>query len=240
MKTESIDSTARARRPAYPLPAIVLLLLAGIAVALIAQHARNDSGPTTAERGSGIAATETRQLPSFAGVELAGANNVHISVGGKQAVVVHADDNLLDRVVTTVSDGVLVIGSRGSVHTTSPMSVDVTLPALDTLKLTGTGTVDADGIRADELTVRVPGTGTVTASGAVERLNASLDGTAAVGLDDLVARHVTATVGGTGELHVRATDSLEATLTGKGAIFYAGHPRHVSQSVTGSGTIAAG
>ena len=239
MKTATIDPTARARRPAYPLPAIALLLLAGIAVALIAMYARDDSGRATASQGSGIAATEVRELPSFAGVELAGANNVHVSVGGKQAVVVHADDNLLDHVVTDVHDGVLVITNRGSVKTATPMRVDVTVPALDTVNLSGTGSVNVDGVRADELTIRVPGSGTLTANGSVERLDAGLDGAADVELGDLVARHVAATLGGTGELRVHATDSLDATVSGAGAIFYAGHPRNVTQSVTGTGTIAA-
>jgi hypothetical protein len=48
-------------------------------------------------RGSGVEATQSRDLHSFASVDLAGTNNVAVHVGDKQSVVVHADDNLIGR-----------------------------------------------------------------------------------------------------------------------------------------------
>ena len=239
MTSATPEPTARARRRTYPLSAILVALLAGIAVGVVAMYASDSSNREKTTRGSGTAAAEARDLPSFAAVELAGANTVHIAVGGEQAVVVRGDDNLLDRVVTEVRDGALVITNRGNVEATAPMSVDVTLPTLDTVQLTGTGTVEVKGLQADELTIRVPGAGTVTANGSVDRLVADLDGAAEVELGELVARHVTATLDGVGELRVHATGSLAATLSGTGAIYYAGHPRNVTQSVSGTGTIAA-
>jgi hypothetical protein len=41
--------------------------------------------------GSGVPASETRNLPPFDGIELAGNNNVAIRLGGEQSVVVHAE-----------------------------------------------------------------------------------------------------------------------------------------------------
>ena len=69
--------------------------------------------------GSGIPASETRELPPFNRVELAGSNQVTIRVGGEQSVVVHADDNILDRVTTRVSGGKLSIGNEAGGFTTS-------------------------------------------------------------------------------------------------------------------------
>ena len=50
--------------------------------------------------GSGVAATQTRDLVAFSGVDLAGNSIVAVHVGGKQSVVVHADSNLLRQVTT--------------------------------------------------------------------------------------------------------------------------------------------
>ena len=100
--------------------------------------------------------------------------------------------------------------------------------------------MNVDGIEAGTLAIRVPGSGTVTASGSADRLDVAVDGAADVELGDLVARDVTAVLGGTGHLHVHATRSLDATVSGTGTISYSGHPANVSQSVTGTGSIAPG
>ena len=82
--------------------------------------------------GSGVLASETRELPPFGRVELMGSNQVTIHVGAAQSVVVHADDNILDRVTTRVSAGRLLIGNEaGGFTTRSPMRVEVAVPACE-------------------------------------------------------------------------------------------------------------
>jgi len=220
----------------------VLLVLAGIAIALIGAHVSDDSSsePSTSIRGSGAVVTERRKVPAFSAVELGGANNVTVRVGSPQSVAVHAQADLIDHVVTEVHDGTLVIGSRGSYTATAPMSVDVTVPTLSGVALSGSGSVNVDGIEAGMLAIRVPGSGTVAGSGSAVRLDVAVDGAADVDLGDLVASDVTAVLGGTGRLHVHATRSLDATVSGTGTISYGGHPDDVRQSVTGTGSIAPG
>lgn len=197
--------------------------------------------PTTSTglHGSGVAATQARELTPFTRIELAGANSLNVRVGGGQAVAVHADDNLLDRVTTAVRDGTLVIANRGTFTTTVPMRVDVTVPTLDDFVLSGSGTVEADGVQAQQLTIRVSGTGTVTVSGTVDSLDATLAGTGDVRLGDLVARNVRATVSGTGRLEVHATETLDAAVTGVGSVVYHGNPGKLTRDVTGTGSITA-
>jgi hypothetical protein len=72
---------------------------------------------TNGVRGSGVAATQTRTVPSFRAVEKAGGSTVTVHVGAKQTVVVNADDNLIDRVKTDVRHAVLVVSERGSFAT---------------------------------------------------------------------------------------------------------------------------
>ena len=47
-----------------------------------------------------------------------------------------------------------------------------------------------------------------------------------------------AVVSGSGRIVLTATKSLDATVSGSGAIMYGGNPEEVEQSVTGSGAIA--
>jgi hypothetical protein len=218
---------------------VLAFVLGGLAVALLYRFdvlGGSSSGSTVA--GSGVPATEVRQVAPFDGVELAGSNNVLIRVGGKQSVVVRADDNLVGRVTTRVQSGTLVIGNTaGSFTTKSPMSVVVDVPSLEALTLDGSGNIEVNGIRAENLQVSLPGSGTFTGSGSVTRLDVSVSGSGTVRFAELVAADVRAVVSGSGSIFVTAADSLDATVSGSGAILYGGHPQDVKKSVTGSGAI---
>jgi Putative auto-transporter adhesin, head GIN domain len=207
-------------------------------VALLYQFDVFGSSSTSGAEGSRIAATQVRDVAAFNSVELAGSNNVVIRVGEKQSVVVKADSNLLDRVTTQVQSGRLVIANTpGSFTTRSPMSVEVTVPTLTALTLTGSGNIVVDGIETESLTVTFPGSGTFTASGTVTRLDVTVSGSGTVQFTRLVATDVRAVVSGSGSIFITATKSLDAAVSGSGAILYAGNPQDVTKSVTGTGAI---
>jgi putative autotransporter adhesin-like protein len=190
--------------------------------------------------GSGVPASQARELTPFGAVELAGSNEVTIRVGGEQSVVVHADDNLLDRVTTRVGDGTLVIGNEGGGFTTrNPIRVDVVVPAVDELALSGSGTIDAGGIDVDELTVVLSGSGVVSASGRARRVEVKLNGSGDAKLQGVFAREAHAKLSGTGRITVHATESIDASVPGTGSIEYAGNPPQVRKSVDGVGSVNA-
>ncbi len=154
--------------------------------------------------------------------------------------MVHADSNLLRYVTTRVVAGTLVIGTTGSFTTRSPMTVEVRVPSLAEVTLSGSGEISVNGIDAPLLAVSLPGSGAVDASGTVTRLDVTLDGSGLAQLTSLVARDVHAVVSGSGLIRVTATASLNAAVPGTGAIYYGGNPPQVTSSVTGSGTVARG
>lgn len=227
-------------RPALVVALVVsltaVLVLAGVVVALLARG----SSPFTGLRGSGVAASQTRDLPAFAGVNLTGSNKVIVTVGGRQSVVVHADSNLVKHVTTKVEAGTLLIGTTGSFTTRSPMTVDVTVPALTALTLSGSGQISVTGVQARQLTVLLPGSGLLTGSGTVTRLDVSLSGSGLAQLTGLEARDVHAVVSGSGLIRVTATHILNAIVSGTGAINYSGNPAQVNRDVTGTGAITPG
>jgi hypothetical protein len=225
----------------WALAALVIGLVVGGTVGLlVGSNVLEDSSGSSGVQGSGVAATETRDLPPFSSVELAGSNTVAIRVGEDQSVVVRADDNLVDHVTTAVQDGSLVIGDiPGSYTAKSPMSVTVSVPSLDALTLTGSGVITVSGIETSSLTVRLPGSGVVRASGAATKLDVTLDGSGDAQLGQLIAGDVHAVVSGSGRIVLTATKSLDASVSGSGAIMYGGNPREVTKSVTGSGAIVS-
>lgn len=188
-------------------------------------------------RGSGAATSETRSLPEFTGLELAGSNRVTVQVGAPQSVTVHADDNLIGHVSTTVRSGTLVIDTSGSISTRTPMRVSVVVPTLTSVTLSGSGTIVVDGVESAAFTAGLPGSGTVQVTGRTEQLQASLEGSGQLALQGLTARAVELRLSGSGEIRVHAVDSLDVDLSGSGSVRYAGDPAHVTRTITGSGTV---
>jgi Putative auto-transporter adhesin, head GIN domain len=219
-------------------PILIVVLIAALAVvtigiALLVHGGSSNSGA----QGSGVAVTQTRTVAGFSRLDLAGSNNVTVIVGGPQSVVVHADSNLINHVTTGVAAGTLVIGDTGSFTARSPMSVDVRVPSLTALTLSGDGQISVTGIDTSQLTVTVSGSGLLSAAGTVTRLDATLSGDGQAQLSLLAARDVHAVVTGSGLIQVTATSSLDAAVPGTGAIIYTGNPSQVSTSVTGTGTV---
>lgn len=234
-----LDTHRMPRNYPWVLAALVIGLIVGGTVGLlVGWNVFEDSSSATGVQGSGVAATETRDLPPFSSVELAGSNTVTIRVGEEQSVVVRADNNLIERVTTAVQDGSLVIGNiPGSYTTKSPMSVTVSVPSLDALALTGSGVIAVTDIEASSLTVRLPGSGVLRASGTATTLDVTLGGSGDAQLEQLIASDVHAVVSGSGRIVLTATKSLDASVSGSGAIMYSGNPQEVTKSITGSGAI---
>ena len=231
-RRRGLESVSRA------LAVLTALVLVGIVVLVLVDRSSNTSS-SNGGTGSGVAATQARSLPSFTRVDLVGANNVVVRVGGQQSVIVHADGNLLGRVTTQVSSGSLVIGNTpGTLDAKSPMFVAVTVPSLDVLTVEGSGNISVARISSPSLTVRLPGSGTIRATGTTARLDVAIGGSGTALLSRLIARDATASIDGSGSIVLTATHSLDATISGSGTILYTGNPAQLTKSVTGSGTIS--
>jgi hypothetical protein len=231
-------------RPRRLLVAALAFLLGGLTVVTLYHFdvagGTSDSAGSATE-GSGVAATQSREVAAFQSIDLAGSNNVVIRVGERQSVVVKADDNLLDRVTTEVQSGRLVIANTpGSFTTKSPMRVEIDVPALDALTLSGSGNIVVSGVEAKRLAVSLPGSGTLAGNGTATRLDVTVGGSGMVQLTRLVASDVRADVSGSGSIFVTATKRLDASVSGSGAILYAGSPPNVTRNITGSGAITGG
>jgi Putative auto-transporter adhesin, head GIN domain len=226
----------RAPRLHHTLAGLAVLVLAAILVGLLVSRHTGAAGT-----GSGVAATQGRSLPRFTRVTLSGTNNLVVHVGPRQSVIVHADDNLLERVTTHVRGGRLLLGtSAGQLRPKTPMFVVVTLPTLRAITLRGSGNIAATGVHGRSLAVTLPGSGTISVTGSTSRLEVAAAGAGTVLLHQLVARDARAALAGDGTIMLTATSSLQASVSGSGTILYGGSPAHVVTSVTGTGTITPG
>lgn len=194
--------------------------------------------------GAGPKTTETRRVAAFDRIEVRGSIDVQVVPGPATDVEVTAGENVIDRVATDSSDGVLrlSIRDRGIVIGPDPYddaSVQVSAGALRGVRVVGSSDVGLGRIDVDELSIEVEGSGDVEAAGNAGNLIATIQGSGDADLADLAARTATVTVQGSGDASVNVRDSLDVTVQGSGDVSYRGRPR-VSQSVSGSGEVNAG
>jgi len=214
-------------------------LLAPIALGAAAAAAGCGMGTHEQKTGSGVEASESRQVGSFDRILLSGQGTVVVTVGGAQAVTVRADDNLLADVETDVDDGQLEIGQPGNVQLDPKVgiTVEITVPRLEAVDLSGSGGIRVEGVHGDLFRTEVSGAGNVHATGGVGRVEAELSGSGEIRLAELKARQASAELPGSGTIQVHATDSLTASISGSGQIIYAGNPSDVERDVSGAGVI---
>ena len=137
-----------------------------------------------------------------------------------------------------MKSGTLVIGNTpGSFSTKSPMSVEVTVPRLNALTLTGNGNVVVDDIEAESLKVDLPGSGTLTGTGTATRLDVTVGGSGVVQFTQLVAKDVRAAVTGSGSILITATNSLDCLHIRIGRDHLHGQSAGRYEERTGSGAI---
>ena len=232
-RSQAVPRRHRTLAGALVLALIAVLVLATALVVLLVRGGSRSSGV----QGSGVAATQSRVLPGFSRLDLAGSASVTVVTGGRQSVAVRADNNLIRYVTTRVAAGTLFIGTTGSYTTRTPMSVEVSAPSLAAVTLSGSGEISVSGIKAPRLTVTLPGSGALYASGTADRLDVTLGGSGLAQLSNLIARDARAVVAGSGLIRMNATASLNATVSGTGAIIYDGNPPHVTTNVTGTGAV---
>jgi hypothetical protein len=188
-------------------------------------------------KGSGVKASEERALDPFTSIELTGAPDVHVTVGGEQAVLVEADDNLLELVETRVRGRTLKIETRESYSSRLGVTITLTTPALESVSVAGSGDVTVEGVDADSFEVSVTGSGDVRASGKSRSVEAAVTGSGDIDLSGLEAVRGYAHVTGSGDIRIHATEELTAKIMGSGDVDYTGSPGKVDSQVVGSGDV---
>jgi hypothetical protein len=186
--------------------------------------------------GSGVRASETRDVPAFTGLEPHGSINVDVTVGKEQSVTVEVDDNLLQFITTEVKDNKLVIGSKQSYNTQIGVNVTIQVPELTSVAYFGSGNVTLKDAKGENLDVRIIGSGSATATGDVQSLSVDVTGSGNANISGLTAKKVSASVHGDGNIHVHVSETLDATVIGSGSVRYRGSPQ-VTKKVTGSGLV---
>ena len=192
-------------------------------------------------QGSGVEATQHRDVPAFTRVQIDGSADLVARAGAEQALSLRGDDNLLQFVTTDVRDGVLYIGMQqgNSYSFYRDLVVELSAPTLESLEIHGSSDADLTGLSGQEFAVWVQGSGDVRAAGQVERLSANVYGSGDLALQGLHARTAQVQISGSGDVELDVAETLSVQVSGSGDVRYHGSPStkvHISGSGSVSGT----
>jgi hypothetical protein len=204
-----------------------LILPAALAAVALTGCALEDDGPRQ---------TQTRDVDAFTRIDNPSSVDVRLHVGEPQRVRVRAGEKVIGKVHTDVRDGTLRITFDHHGWGGNDVTVEASVPRLDGVTASGSGNIDADGIRAGAFDVRNQGSADIALSGAAERLALDLDGSGDANVAGLVARTARVSVNGSGDASVRADERLHISLDGSGDVKYRGNP-HITKNDDGSGDI---
>ena len=179
--------------------------------------------------GSGIKATETREVYGFDSVELAGVGQLIVRQNDAESLTIEGDDNIVPRIKTEVVGGKLVIGMEDErINPKLPIVYNVTVRDIKSLGLSGAGSVLANNLKADDLEayvagagnmtlgniessnlrVSMPGAGYIVTSGNVDTQSVTISGAGRYRADELRSVRANVVTSGVGSALLWVTDTL--------------------------------
>jgi hypothetical protein len=191
-------------------------------------------------RGSGVEATETRELDGFDAIEIDGGFILiaHVDPAAAQRVELRGDDNIVPEVVATVSDGALELTiDHWLVRPKIDMTVEVWVPSLSKISVSGAADMRVDGLHGERFELAVSGASTSKLSGTIDHFEVDSSGANTLDASELQAKVVKIAVSGAGDSEVWASEQLDANVSGAGNVRYSGQPKDVQQDVSGAGSV---
>jgi hypothetical protein len=190
-------------------------------------------------RGSGQITSESRQVSGFSKVELSGSGELTIEQTGTESLTISAEENLLPKLTSEVSDDTLVLRSTSNakIIPTQPIKYSLTVKDLSGLAVSGSGSVTMSKLATAALSTNISGSGAVTASGTADQQDLKISGSGRYQAEQLTSKTVKVDMSGSGVASVHASDALDLHMSGSGTLTYTGDPKQVTQQISGSGKV---
>ena len=197
--------------------------------------------------GEGDLQTETRNITDFSGVSASIGGKIYYKIDPVYKVEITAQRNILDVIQATKSNGHLLLKVKDGVRIKSneEITVNISAPTADYFHLSGTGDLAVIGnINAANLDMAISGTGNITVlccignrqnksaisgsgdinvlAGLAKNEELRISGSGKLLLEGVAAENAKTTISGSGDIKVNVSQSLDATISGSGSVYYTG------------------
>ena len=189
-------------------------------------------------RGSGIVRTESRSVSGFSSIAFKSEGKVRVQQTGKESLTISAEDNLLPLLESSVTNGILSIGTVNNVNINPTKSIEfvIEVKRLESFNMTGAGRIEARDIQGKHLTIGLTGAGDMSIEGSADSLDLNLKGVGSYDGKGFRTKQAPVNSEGVGSAVLNVSDRLDISVSGIGAIEYIGSPK-VRKSGEGLGQI---
>lgn len=218
-------------------------------------------GAHGSDRGDTRLGQRDFQVGTFQSIDLAGAPDVTVAVGGAPSVRAEGPQNALDQLDIRVENGALRIGTRRdgwfshgrdfgrvTIHVTAPslsgasiagsgdMHIDRAEAPAFAASIGGSGDMDIGALRTRQATFSIAGSGNIRAAGQADRTHVSIAGSGDATLDGFQTGDADVSILGSGGARLRATGTVSGSIMGSGDVDVSGTTR-CTVSKMGSGDL---
>lgn len=195
------------------LPLALAMTIAGCNGADHKDGERPGKDEKSAATDAGPMATRTYALTGFTGVKVAGPDDVTIRRGDTFSISAKGPQAVIDELDIVVDGQTLSIGRQRpgfsfSSRDHEDVEIAITMPRLIAVRLTGSGSIDADSVDGDAVEAAVTGSGDLK----ITKLNGKSAEISVSGSGDIEIGGGTI---GAGEFGVTGSGNVEAQATGK-------------------------
>ena len=187
--------------------------------------------------GSSNITSQMRDVPTFSEVSSEGIFLVNITQGPVQSLEVTTNDNIINRLKTTVSNDKLKIYLLDGNYENITVVVNITVPNLYELQNDGTGDIIvSELISSGNMKILNSGTGSISISGSVNTLDIKNEGSGEIHCAQFMSANTEVKIIGSGNCEVNCTETLNVRIEGSGNVYYIGNPT-INTNISGSGSV---
>jgi hypothetical protein len=221
----------------------------------------NDRGEKVTASGGG--GSRSFPVADFTGVELAGADDVDVKVGGAFSVRADGPAEELDKLEIRKDGATLKVGRQrnaaGWSSSSKGVKVYVTMPAIQAASLAGSGNLTVDRVQATDFdgdlagsgdlrigqlaatsaSLNIAGSGGIGASGQVQRLKVAIAGSGDIDAPGLKAAQADVSIAGSGNVAAEVNGPATISIMGSGDVTLGGKPQCTTTKM-GSGDVTCG
>lgn len=172
------------------------------------------------------------------GMVLASPDNVVITSGDEFTIDIEGGAEESERMRFALDDGTLAIHREdGDWSDDGKATINVTMPAPESLVMAGSGTITTDAmgnspeiviagsgtatannLEAERMELTVAGSGTMNASGSTDRLELTIAGSGSANMEELQVGDAEVTIAGSGDAAFASDGNVEANVVGSGTV----------------------
>lgn len=213
------------------------------------------NGPTV--RGNGNVVEENRKTGSFDEIKVSRGMNVYISHGDFTKLKVKADENLLKYIETEVEGNTLIIRSSANIRKATVKKVFVTVSDLSKIKATSGSNVFSEtelhysnldlsctsgsnmklDVKAENLEVSATSGSNIKLEGTSRNITGSSTSGANIKAEGLNTKNATVKVSSGANFWISVKNSIDASASSGGNIFYYGDPKSNNINKSSGGNI---